>query len=455
MPDNALSEGGRTTMEGMIPMKFVKSTLAFAAGAMLATGLAASAQAADEVYIPILSYRTGAFAGSGIPQANGFSDYLTLVNERDGGVNGVKIAFDECETGYNAQKGVECYEKTKAKGALVYNPYSTGITLQLIPKAAVDKIPVFSMGYGLSAAAVGETFPWIFNAPATYWDGASMILNYIKSEEGGSLKGKKIGFIYLDAGYGREPIPLFEEMAKREGYELQLYPVGVKDMQNQASQWLQVRRNRPDYMVMWGWGAMNPTAVKEAAKIRYPMDKFIGIWWSGSEGDVIPAGPGAKDFKALSFNGAGMDFDVIQAIKKHVVDAGKSVGNGANIGEVLYNRSVFNAMLMVEAIRNAQKITGKKVIDSEDMRKGLETLHLTEERLKELGFESLVREIKITCKDHAGNHKAFVQQWDGKKWNKISDWIGSNREVVRPMLEEAAAKYIEDKPNWPTQKCEG
>jgi len=442
-------------MEGMIPMKFVKSTLAFAAGAMLATGLAASAQAADEVYIPILSYRTGAFAGSGIPQANGFSDYLTLVNERDGGVNGVKIAFDECETGYNAQKGVECYEKTKAKGALVYNPYSTGITLQLIPKAAVDKIPVFSMGYGLSAAAVGETFPWIFNAPATYWDGASMILNYIKSEEGGSLKGKKIGFIYLDAGYGREPIPLFEEMAKREGYELQLYPVGVKDMQNQASQWLQVRRNRPDYMVMWGWGAMNPTAVKEAAKIRYPMDKFIGIWWSGSEGDVIPAGPGAKDFKALSFNGAGMDFDVIQAIKKHVVDAGKSVGNGANIGEVLYNRSVFNAMLMVEAIRNAQKITGKKVIDSEDMRKGLETLHLTEERLKELGFESLVREIKITCKDHAGNHKAFVQQWDGKKWNKISDWIGSNREVVRPMLEEAAAKYIEDKPNWPTQKCEG
>lgn len=420
---------------------------------MFVTGVAASAQAADEVYIPILSYRTGAFAGSGIPQANGFGDYLALVNERDGGVDGVKIAFDECETGYNAQKGVECYEKTKAKGALVYNPYSTGITLQLIPKAAVDKIPLFSMGYGLSASAVGETFPWVFNAPATYWDGASMILNYIKSQEGGSLKGKKIGFIYLDAGYGREPIPLFEQLAKSEGYELQLYPVGVKEMQNQASQWLQVRRNNPDYMIMWGWGAMNPTAVKEAAKIRFPMEKFIGIWWSGSEGDVAPAGPGGKGYKALSFNGAGTDFPVLQDIKKFVIDTKKSVGNGNNWGEVLYNRSVFNAMLMVEAVRNAQKITGKKVINSEDMRKGLETLHLTEARLKELGFENLVREIKITCKDHAGDHMAFIQQWDGEKWNKISDWMGSDRSAVRPALEEAAAMYVADKPNWPTQAC--
>ncbi len=196
-------------------MKLTKTALGLAAGAMLATGIAASAQAAEH-FIPILSYRTGAFAGSGIPQANGFTDYLNLVNERDGGVGGVKIAFEECETGYTAQKGVECYEKTKVKGALVYNPYSTGITLQLIPKAAVDKIPVLSMGYGLSAAAVGEKFPWIFNAPATYWSQASAVIRYIDKELKG-IKGKKIGFIYLDVGYGREPIPLFEALAKKMG----------------------------------------------------------------------------------------------------------------------------------------------------------------------------------------------------------------------------------------------
>ncbi len=434
-------------------MKLAKLTLGVAAGAMLATGVATSAQA-DELFVPILSYRTGAFAGSGIPQANGFGDYLRLINERDGGINGVKIKIEECETGYKPQKGVECYEKTKAQGALIYNPYSTGITLQLIPKAAVDKIPVFSMGYGLSAAAVGEKFPWVFNAPATYWDGASMIIKYIQSQEGGSLKGKKIGFIYLDVGYGREPIPVLEQLSEDLGFELVKIPVGVKDMQNQASQWLQVRRTRPDYMVMWGWGAMNPTAVKEAAKIRFPMDKFIGIWWSGSEGDVVPAGDAAKGFKAINFNGAGGDFEVLQEIKKHVVDAGKSPTNGANWGEVLYNRSVVNAMIVVEAIRNAQKATGKKIVTGADVRKGMEMVDLDEARLKQLGFEGMVSPIKITCKDHSGQHSAYIQQWDGKQWNKVSDWITPMKELVRAKLIEAADNYVADKKDWPTQTCE-
>ncbi|MEO1264657.1 MAG: ABC transporter substrate-binding protein, partial [Pseudomonadota bacterium] len=375
-------------------------------------------------------------------------------NERDGGIGGVKIRIEECETGYNAQKGVECYEKTKALGALIYNPYSTGITLQLIPKAAVDKIPVFSMGYGLSAAAVGETFPWVFNAPATYWDAASMIVKYIESQEGGDIKGKKVGFIYLDVGYGREPIPILEQLSKSMGFELQLYPVGVKEMQNQASQWLQVRRNRPDYMVMWGWGAMNPTAVKEAAKIRYSMDKFIGVWWSGSEGDVIPAGAGAKGFKALGFVGSGQDHPVIQDILKHVVRKGKSqVKSEDEVGDVLYNRSVYNAMLVVEAIRNAQEISGKKQVTGEDVRKGMEALNLDEARLKELGFGGMANPVKVSCADHSGGHPAFVRQWDGEKWTKVSDWIQPMTDKVRPMLEAAAKKYVSDKPNWPGQKC--
>ena len=261
-------------------MKFAKTTAVFASAAMLATGFAAlSASAEDRHYIPVFSYRTGAFAGSGIPQANGETDYFTMLNERDGGIGGVKVVVEECETGYKAQKGVECYEATKGKGALIYNPRSTGITLQLIAKAPIDKIPVLSMGYGLSAAAVGEKFPWVFNAPATYWSQASAVIKYIDQDLKG-IKGKKVGFIYLDVGYGREPIPLFKALAKKMGFELVLLPVGVKEMQSQSSHWLQVRKERPDYMVMWGWGAMNPTAIKEAAKIRFPMDKFLGVWWS-------------------------------------------------------------------------------------------------------------------------------------------------------------------------------
>ena len=408
--------------------------------------------AADQLYVPLLTYRTGAFAGSGIPIADGMHDYLEMLNQRDGGIGGLKITIEECETGYDAQKGVECYESTKGKGALIYNPYSTGITLQLIPKASVDKIPVLAMAYGLSAAAVGETFPWIFNPPDTYWDGASAILEHIGEQEGGldKLQGKKIGFIYLDAGYGREPIPLLEAMAAKYGFELVKYPVPASEMQNQSSQWLNVRRDRPDYMVMWGWGAMNPTAVKEAAKIRFPMDKFIGIWWSGGEDDARPAGDGAKGYKTLNIQAVGADFPALGDIKANVVDKGLSkVSSPDKVGENLYNRGVMNSVVIAEAIRTAQQLTGKAAVTAEDVRAGLENLDITEARLEELGLKGFMPPVKVTCQDHSGSHAVYVQQWDGTAWQKVTDWFDPMTDVVRPMLEQAAADYVTANPSWP------
>ena len=211
-----------------------------------ASVLAGTAQAQDSIYVPLFTYRTGPYANSGIPIANGMHDYLTMLNERDGGIGGVKLNVEECETGYDTNKGVQCWEATKGKHPTVVNPFSTGITLQLIPKAAVDKIPILSMAYGLSASAVGNDFPWIFNPPATYWDGMSMIIRYIGGKEGGldKLKGKTVGFIFLDAGYGREPIPLLEQLAKDYGFNVKLYAVAGKEMQDQSAQWLAVRRDQ-------------------------------------------------------------------------------------------------------------------------------------------------------------------------------------------------------------------
>ena len=250
--------------------------------------LAGQAQAQDSIYVPLLSYRTGPYASSGIPIANGMHDYLAMLNERDGGIGGVKLNIEECETGYDTKKGVECWELVKSKKPAVVNPYSTGITLQIIPKAAVDKIPILSMAYGLSASAVGNDFPWVFNPPATYWDGLSMIMRYIGGKEGGldKLKGKTIGFIFLESPYGREPLPLLQEFAKDYGFTVKEYSVAGKEMQDQSAQWLAVRRDRPTWMIMWGWGAMNPTAVKRAAENGFPMDHFVGVWWSGSDDDA-------------------------------------------------------------------------------------------------------------------------------------------------------------------------
>lgn len=429
---------------------------ATAVGAL--TAMAPAAFAEDAIYVPLFTYRTGAFAGSGIPIANGMADYLNMLNERDGGIGGAKLIVEECETGYDTKKGVECYEQVKGKNPVVISPWSTGITLQLIPRAAVDKVPVLSMAYGLSASAVGDVFPWIFIPPDTYWDGASVFIKHVAEKEGGldKLKGKKIGLVYLDAPYGKEPIPILEELAKKHGFELKLYPVAAAEMQNQSALWLGVRRDRPNWIYLQGWGAMNPTAVKEAAKINFPMDHLVGVWWAGNDDDARGGGDQSKGYKALSFNAAGVDFPVIKDIQKHIIDKGKSQVDKAKVGEALYNRGVYNSMLIAEGIRAAQKLTGKKAITAEDMRRGLESLNVDEARLKEIGMEKFAGPVKLSCSDHSGHHKVYVASWDGTKWTQGSDWIEPMKDVVRPMLEASAKDYAEKNAGWPkrTEACD-
>lgn len=405
-------------------------------------------QAEDEHFIPLLVYRTGPYAPNGIPTANGFTDYLKLLDARDGGINGVKVVWEECETKYNTKLGVECYEKLKNKGtagAALVNPYSTGITYQLIPKARVDQVPIHSMGYGRTAAADGRVFKWTFNFPTTYWSQASTFVKYVGQQEGGmdKLKGKKIALIYHNSPYGKEPIPTLTVLAEKFGYDLKLLAVDHPG-QEQKSTWLQVRRYRPDWIFMWGWGVMNQVAIKEAASINYPMDHFIGVWWSGTESDVVPAGKGAIGYKAGNFHAAGDGFPIHQAILKHVYNGDKAAAQANNFGEVLYNRGIINAVYDTEAIRTAMNKFGNRAMHGEQVRWGLEHLNLTDARLKALGLEGFTKPIQVTCEDHEGNGPVYIQQWDGSKWNKVSDWISPMREVVRPLIEQAAAAYAKE-----------
>jgi branched-chain amino acid transport system substrate-binding protein len=427
-------------------MKRTKTPGVWAGMAVLAAVLmVAPVWGQDEQFIPLLVYRTGPYAPNGIPVANGYIDYLKLINARDGGINGVKIAWEECETKYNTKLGVECYEKLKNRGstgAALINPYSTGITYQLIPKASVDKLPIHSMGYGRTAAADGRIFKWTFNFPTTYWSQASAFVKYVGQQEGGmeALKGKKIALVYHNSPYGKEPIPTLTILAEKYGYDLKLLAVDHPG-QEQKSTWLQVRRYRPDWIFMWGWGVMNQVAIKEAASVRYPMDRFIGVWWSGTESDVVPAGDGAIGYKAGNFHGAGAGFPVHEAILAHVYGGDQAVAAGNNFGEVLYNRGIMNAVYDTEAIRTAMRRYGDQPMTGEQVRWGLENLELTTERLGELGLAGFTQPLKVTCEDHEGSGPVLIQQWDGEQWNLVSDWIEPIREVVRPMIEEAAAAF--------------
>jgi branched-chain amino acid transport system substrate-binding protein len=422
--------------------------------ALSAGPLAGPAPAQDKTnFIPLLVYRTGPYAPSGIPIANGLVDYFTLVNERDGGVNGVKIAFEECETQYDTKQGVECYERLKSRGSLLVNPYSTGITYQLIPKAPVDKVVVFSMGYGMSAASDGRWFPWVFNFPTNYWSQASAVVRYISQQEGGleKLKGKKIVHIFHNSPYGKEANPTLEELARKYAFELTLLAVDHPG-QEQGATWLQVRRINPDWIFMSGWGVMNQVAVKEAASKGIKMDHFIGNWWSANDSDVVPAGEGAKGYKGATFHAPGTGFKVHQEIVKHVYDKGKGAGKKEAMGEPLYNRGLANAMFSVEALRTAMAKFGNKPLTGEQARWGFEHLALTEKRLDDLGMKGFTHPVKVTCEDHEGSGPVLIQQWDGKQWKIVSSWIEPMRDVVRPKIEAAAVEEAK-KLNYVQRDC--
>lgn len=410
--------------------------------AAVAAAVMTAAPVMADLTIPALNYRTGPYAPSGIPYADGFADYMTLLNERDGGIGGEAVNVVECETAYNTEKGVECYEQTKGQGALLYIPQSTGITYQLIPKASADQIPIWSVAYGRTSAVNGKVFEWVFNLPVTYWDGASVAVKYAMEQEGGSLEGKKIALVYHNSAYGKEPIRTLEKLAEKHGFELVQIAVDHPG-QEQKSQWLQIRRERPDYVLMWGWGVMNQVAIQEAANIRFPMDKFIGVWWSGSEADVVPVGEGADGYKALTFHGVGTEFPALQEIKAQVIDAGKNAGDGSKFGEVGYNRGVYTAAVVAEAIRQAQEATGTSDITATDMRDALETLEISEARFEEMGLGGFAPAIGVTCASHSSPRLAAVQQWNAadKSWTVITDYMEPDFEVVDPLIEEDSTAY--------------
>ena len=412
--------------------------------ALVAAAVMAAAPAMADLIVPNLSYRTGPYGANGTQYADGFNDYFTLLNERDGGIGGEKIQVPECETAYNTEKGVECYEATK-EGALVFNPLSTGITYQLIPKVSVDKKVLYTPGYGRTSAKDGKVFEWVFNAPANYWDGASVAIKYLLDQNGGSLEGKKVALVYHNSAYGKEPIRTLQELAKKHGFTLTEIPVEAPG-QEQKSQWLQIRRDKPDYVLMWGWGVMNQVAIQEAANIRFPMENFIGIWWAGSEIDVLPAGDGANGYKALTFNGVGSDYPLYADLKTHVLDTGKASQGGQHVGSAVYSRGMYAAVVIAEAIRKAQELAGTAAITPEQLRDGFEQLDITPERLVEIGLPDFGPEIKLSCANHGGSGMSRIQQWDAtaKKWNLITEFTAPDAEVLDPLVAEDAAAYAKE-----------
>jgi branched-chain amino acid transport system substrate-binding protein len=432
----------------------MKRVLASIAAAALALVQVAAQAQAKEQFVPANFYWVGPYAPGGSGIAGGMLDYFKMLNERDGGVNGVKFTWTKCETEYNNARGVECYERSKDSGptgATLIHPLSTGITYSLIDKGTADKIPIVSIGYGRADAAYGRVFPYVFPLITTYWDQAAAMVRYIGEKEDGlaKLKGKKIALLHHDSAYGKEPIAVLTDLAKKYGYELTTIPVPHPGNEQQ-SQWLQIRQLRPDWVILWGWGVMNPVALKTAARVGYPRSKMIGVWWSGAEEDVLPAGDAAKGYVAAGFNVSGADYPVVREIQKHVYEEGEGeMEDRSRVGSIYYNRGVVFGIITAEAVRVAQARFGKgEPVTGEQVQWALEHLNIDERRLKQLGATGFMPALRTSCANHEGSGVVRFMRWDGAKWIPISDWMAptdEDKKLVRAKYEASALQYAKEK----------
>ncbi len=396
-------------------------------------------------FVGILAYRTGPFAAGGSGFSSGMEDFMQLMN-MEGGMNGINYKWEECETAYNTARGVECYNRFKDRNAFVH-PLSTGITYAVIPKASKDKIVVISSGYGRADASDGRVFPWVFTTPTNYWSQNTAKIKWIAKQEGGmdKLKGLKIANLHIDVPYGQETKFILNAMAEKYGFTVRHFPVPWPGI-DQKAQWMDIaRRFKADWVINRNWGVSCTVPLKEAARLNFPREKILGVWWCGAEEDVLPAGKAAIGYRTTNFHGVGKDFPIIQRIIDKVYGAMKGNISFTRVGSVYWNRGVVAGIMNHEAILTAQKKFGSKVLTGEEMRWGMEHLNITEERIKEIGAEGLMQPMRNTCKDHEGGGLVFFQRWDGKKWVMTGEVITPMKEFVREKIEQSAAKYAKEK----------
>jgi branched-chain amino acid transport system substrate-binding protein len=429
--------------------RLTAATLALAAMSLAAPPTVAGD--ASQQYIPLATYRVGPYASTGIPIWGGDIDYFRYINEVEGGINGVKLFWDECETGWQEEKGVECYERVKAgkdgSPVPIFLPHADPITKALTERAVVDKIPLVTPGYGRTEAIDGRVFPYSYTVMFSFWSEASSVVNYIAELTGGKdkLKGVKIVTLYHDSPYGKETQVPMALLAKKYGFEDIQIPVPHPGV-DQAAQWARIRQLQPDFVFLRAWGVMTAVSIKTAARTGFPVDHIIGGIWCTSEEDVIPTGAAGKGYKGVTPFPPGVNYEIMRKIKTNIVDKGRSdLKDLKSFGSIYYNSGIIEAILTVEAIRKAQEKFGHRPVNGEEANWGLEHLKLDDARLREIGAEGLVQPTVLSMTDHEGGGAGKILQWDGTAWHEVSNgWVKSDRDVLLPLIYERAAAYAKE-----------
>ena len=409
----------------------ITAPLVVCAGVMLGVSLPTWAQ--KEVVIGFLCDRTGATQTVGVNLCPGYHDYIDLVNSK-GGVEGYKIRAMEIDHEYKVPQAVEAYERQKKEGAVLISLYGTPQTQALNQKLTEDRIPGTSPGFGISASADGTRYPFLFPIAATYWSQGTAAVKFAKDQLGGSLKGKKIAYLFYDNPAGREPIPVLEELSREEGFELRTFGVPPPGVEMGAQVLDIAQRYRADFVIAHLFGRSPSVSIKELKRIGYPLRKVVAFVWGSAEADIEAAGgfAVAEGYYTMQFAGVGSDYPVLDEIREMYKKQGKEPPKEM-ASTVYYNRGVLIAAIHVEAIRNALKAKGGQKITGADVKAGME-------KIRGFTLGGLVPPLEITASDHEGGGWVQIFQVKGGKLVKVTDWFKAYPEVVAMQIKEAAAK---------------
>jgi branched-chain amino acid transport system substrate-binding protein len=405
--------------------------LVVSAGVML--GVSGPTWAQKEVVIGLQCDRTGATQTVGVNLCPGYHDYIALVNSK-GGVEGYKIRAVEIDHEYKVPQAVEAYERHKKEGAVLIALYGTPQTQALNQKLTEDRIPGTSPGFGISAAADGARYPFLFPIAATYWSQATAAVKFVKDQLGGNLKGKKIAYLFYDNPAGREPIPVLEELSREEGFELRTFAVPPPGVEMGAQILDIAQRYRADFVIAHLFGRSPSVSIKELKRIGYPLRKVVALVWGSAEADIEAAGGFgvAEGYYTMQFAGVGPDYPVLNEIREMYKKQGKEPPKEM-ASTVYYNRGVLIGAIHVEAIRNALKAKGGQKITGADVKAGFE-------KIRGFTLDGLVPPLEITASDHEGGGWVQIFQVKGGKLVKATDWFKAYPEVVAGQIKEAAAK---------------
>lgn len=233
------------------------------------------ALAAEEIKVGAVQPVTGRFAFAGVQINDGLEDALNMANA-EGGVNGKKIKYIMEDGTYKMDVAVAAFKRIMARdNPIIMYGESTALGKAMGPEIKDRYKVLYGSTSFSSELADAAKNPYMFVSGPTYSDMFGILLKYIAKEK----PGANVAFFYSDTEFGKDPIPYGREMCKKLGLKLVAEEVAKVGGVDVASQVLDLKRKKAEYVIFQGFVLSPVPAVIKQARDYGLKAKFMGTYW--------------------------------------------------------------------------------------------------------------------------------------------------------------------------------